>query len=96
MPDRAVVGERAKRLYVCPSCANCGVAIVNQPRALVALSEDRQWLVIQAKTVDGRSKWRFWKRDRQCLSYSLDTSIRYVEDTGQDAHEVLREFLDSK
>ncbi len=61
-------------------------------RAVVAISEDRQWLV----TMEPQSKWtpseppRFSVLEWRGVEWRL---IRWVEDTGQDAHEVLAAFL---
>lgn len=70
---------------------------VSQPRALCALSEDRQWLVVLApEPWAGQTKlhwhvvhWEssedgFWEQDH------------FWEDRGQDAHEVLRAFLEGR
>lgn len=60
--------------------------VVVSARALVALSEDRQWLVVL-----DHQRWSLLERDWG--SYHLITTF---EDTGQDAHEVLREFLEGR
>ncbi|MCA9880740.1 MAG: hypothetical protein KC442_23245 [Thermomicrobiales bacterium] len=65
-------------------------------RALVALSEDRQWLVVLGAEPDaeGRHWWRFirwigggdgfWEHDE------------FWQDTGQDAHAVLATWLEGR
>ena len=54
-----------------------------QPRAIVALSEDRQWLVVLFPNVHKlRDMWAI-------LRCKWDT----VADTGQDAHAVLAEWM---
>ncbi|MCA9878436.1 MAG: hypothetical protein KC442_11660 [Thermomicrobiales bacterium] len=62
-----------------------------QPRALVALSEDRQWLVVQHPRL---TIWEILERDEDYghVAY-FDGKNRFIEDTGQDANEVLREWL---
>lgn len=100
-PDRAVVdcvwcsGDG----YVtgsmpCPECTP-------QPRALVALSEDRQWLVVlEPERWSGFGVYR-----REWMSGTFATSgywhwVRakrgYAEDTGQSADEVLAAFLEGR
>jgi hypothetical protein len=63
-------------------------------RALVALSEDRQWLVMKPPQGDPHYPYRFfvycWKR-----AYGLEFH-KMVEDTGQDAHEVLAAWLEEQ
>lgn len=54
------------------------------PRALVSLSEDRQWLV----THDDDQAWDIWARKGD-LGYVYHT---YADDTGQDAADVLRDW----
>ena len=61
-------------------------------RALVALSKDRQWLVVlEPEFTDTRATPVFsvWRWDMQA-GHVLQGAII---DTGQDAHEALREFL---
>ena len=59
-------------------------------RALVALSEDRQWLVMLE---DG--DWRVRKRDGEGRYVPLDEDGGWwVIDTGQDAHAVLATWLE--
>ena len=62
-----------------------------QPRAIVALSEDRQWLV-KADHPEVVSAPSF-----SIYEAMKDGSLRtakWVPDTGQDAQDVLREFLE--
>lgn len=64
-----------------------------QPRALVALSEDRQWLVV----LDCHGRWSIMgKRFGQAAHGFWWTGVVDIEDTGQSAHEVLREFLEGR
>ena len=67
-----------------------------QPRAIVALSEDRQWLVVLEPDIEGHpeatSAFGVWKRDIRA-GWVLQAAII---DTGQDAHDVLNEFLDDE
>lgn len=59
-------------------------------RAVVALSEDRQWLV----TLDCHGVWNVMgKRFGQATHGFWWKSERDIEDTGQDAQEVLASFL---
>ena len=61
-------------------------------RALVALSEDRQWLVVNERWPHGT----FFMIYRWDVQPNMVEPWRWVDkedDTGQDAHEVLREFL---
>ena len=63
------------------------------PRALVALSEDRQWLVVLEPDIEGHpeatSAFGVWKRDIRA-GWVLQAAII---DTGQDAHAVLAEWM---
>lgn len=58
---------------------------ITPDRALVAISDDRQWLA----WLDEDGDWCICGRDSQ---YSFDYQ-RSLEDTGQDAREVLAAFL---
>lgn len=58
-----------------------------KPRALCAISEDRQWLVVLS-TVD---TWKVLRR--RFMGYEIEWSI---EDTGQSAEDVLREFMEGR
>ena len=59
-----------------------------QPRAIVALSDDRQWLVTQEPPYRWRSKlpavecFYIWRRCGSMMSFH-----DVIEDTGQDAHQ---------
>ena len=57
-------------------------------RAVVAISEDRQWLVVHHL---GTGRWIVY--DICHWGYQEYTT---ADDTGQDAHEVLREFLEGR
>lgn len=59
-------------------------------RAVVAISEDRQWLVV--RFVGG---FMVFGID---ISFGIDgySVCGAVDDTGQDAHDVLREFLEGR
>jgi ribosomal protein S27AE len=77
-------------------CGGCGQlwSNVNQanpaPRALVAISEDRHWLVTHEAN-EMPLHFAVWRRaGSHVIGWIFE---RYVEDTGQDAHEVLAAFL---
>ena len=62
-------------------------------RALVALSEDRQWLVV----LDVKNVWNVMeKRYGQAAHGFWWKSVQDIPDTGQDAHEVLAAFLEGR
>ena len=64
--------------------------VMSTPRALCAVSEDRQWLVVLEKIVR-TLRWciyRYHEGRRDPWKWHGDRL-----DTGQDAHEVLRAFL---
>lgn len=61
-----------------------------EPRAVVAISEDRKWLVVQQP--GGDCDW-FAIYDFGRWGYE---EYHAIEDTGQDAHEVLRGFLEGR
>lgn len=64
-------------------------------RAVVAISDDRQWLVVLPPKPDhGPAYWRFvrWVSDEDGY-WEHD---EYWRDNGQDAHDVLEEFLGDK
>lgn len=69
------------------TCLACG-APDTPPRALVALSEDRQWLVIH----DGGFEWDIWNRRGDSAYEYYD----WISDTGQSADEVLAAFLEER
>ncbi len=61
-----------------------------QPRALVALSEDRQWLAV----LDVKNVWNVMeKRYGQATHGFWWKSVQDIRDTGQDAHAVLAEWI---
>jgi hypothetical protein len=63
---------------------------VVMPRALVAISEDRHWLVTHEAN-EMPLHFAVWRRaGSHVIGWIFE---RYVEDTGQDAHEVLAAFL---
>ena len=65
-----------------------------QPRAIVALSEDRQWLVVLFMLTEDSASWSICQlTDDFLMPYRLKENI---PDTGQDAHDVLNEFLDDE
>ncbi|TXH50922.1 MAG: hypothetical protein E6Q97_19405 [Desulfurellales bacterium] len=62
------------------------------PRALCAVSEDRQWLVVVED-----SDWRVRKRDGEGRYVPPDEDGGWwVIDTGQDAHAVLASWLEGR
>lgn len=68
-----------------------------QPRAIVALSEDRQWLCV----LDKESRWALtddilWSIYGWDTNESLYLFVKNTQDTGQDAHEVLRAWLEGR
>lgn len=60
------------------------------PRALVALSEDRQWLVVHRYLDDQFCIMREFVYDYGYLAYK---EVGWLEDTGQDAHQVLADWM---
>ena len=66
------------------------------PRALVALSEDRQWLVVlmPGPESEGQHYWHFirWLNGES----SFWDHDEFWADTGQDANEVLAAFLEGR
>jgi len=63
-------------------------------RAVVAISEDRQWLVVlDRETLE--HPWSIYQREVPYARASPFELWKVVEDTGQSADEVLREFLAS-
>lgn len=65
----------------------------DKPRAIVALSEDRQWLVVLKQ-----SRWfALWDREYALLMVpQYEVFERVADDTGQDAHDVLAAWLDGR
>ena len=65
-----------------------------QPRAIVALSEDRQWLVVLFMLTEDSASWSICQlTDDFLMPYRLKENI---PDTGQDAHAVLTQFLEGR
>lgn len=62
-----------------------------QPRAIVALSDDRQWLVVKPRVGSGFEA-NFAVYQIAPDAYRLED---YIPDTGQDAHEVLAAWLEN-
>lgn len=74
--DGFVTGSMA-----CPECTPT-------PRAVVAISEDRQWLVVFG--VPYRKLWGVYLFDSAGAGADF---IKEIDDYGQDAHDVLATFL---
>lgn len=80
-------------------CGTCGGSDHEpRPRAIVAVSEDRQWLVVlePAGYSAGYSDWfvRYRLNAYGCWAPDSDAHVPCcVQDIGQDAHEVLAAFL---
>lgn len=106
MSDCVVVGQECGGYWVgsynlC-ECDHCSSKMMTpeptpQPRALVALSDDRQWLVVLDP--DGYSGWfvryrlnayGYWIPDVQAGEPCC------IRDTGQDAHAVLAEWMEGR
>lgn len=95
MADRAVVDE-----VPCAWCSGDGYVTGSMPcpectptpRALVALSEDRQWLVVLMPEF-AMFPWVLYRRAYEIDHWVPETHFR---DTGQDAHEVLAEWLEGR
>lgn len=74
------------------------------PRALVAISEDRQWLVVldadavRPRGIEGPRCFTIYEHEYVGSVYPVRTftAREWYEDTGQDAHEVLAAFLASR
>lgn len=80
-----------KREEPCWTCGGSGEQ-PQPPRALVALSDDRQWLVV----LDVNNVWKVMeKRYGQAAHGFWWKSVREIEDTGQDANEVLAAWLEA-
>ena len=81
-----------KREEPCWTCGGSGEQ-PQPPRALVALSDDRQWLVVQHPRL---TIWEILERDEDYghVAY-FDGKNRFIEDTGQDANEVLAAWLEA-
>ena len=103
MPDRAVVdacaqiladlvdaeGPRAEAAKA--NARRCIAQRSQKPRALVAIREDRQWLVVLDDPV-----WKAYER----VYVGMDSAyvFRYIlaDDASQDAHEVLATWLEGR
>lgn len=68
---------------------------IPQPRALVALSEDRQWLCALAPTGVGFVVCEWHAGDAHRVGGWI-RPILAAEDTGQSAEDVLREWLEGR
>lgn len=66
--------------------------MVDKPRALVAISPDRQWLVVQPREGSGFAE-NFAVYQIAPDAYRLED---YVKNTGQDAHDVLASWLEGQ
>ena len=66
----------------------------DKPRAIVALSEDRQWLVVLNPSDRVSPVWFIYKWCHACpRAWTYET---WRENTGQDAHDVLAAWLDGR
>lgn len=90
------LGERVLAQWAqweCKRCGNRWPAMPDtcpQPRATCARSEDRQWLVVLQEE-DGACGWRIMRR--RWGGYDIEACKK---DTGQDANEVLAQFLEGR
>ena len=92
MPEPCAVMEDEYCGYPHGDCVVWAQLKASKPRAVVAISDDRQWLVVlNSSSPDVQASWNVYKRD-WTGDYACDYHERQL-DTGQDAHEVLREFL---
>lgn len=66
-----------------------------QPRAIVAISEDRQWLVVLDPEPEDWDEMHFnlFHFSRRWWTWEHELLIN---DTGQSAHEVLREWMEGR
>ncbi len=64
-----------------------------EPRA-VAISEDRQWLVTPDPA--GHPVWFVFRWEETKHDAGWMVQDKMIEDIGQDAHEVLRGFLEGR
>lgn len=64
---------------------------IDKPRALCAVSDDRQWLVV----LDALKMFRLFHKDYwgAYTPFIGNGKSSFIEDTGQDAREVLAAFL---
>lgn len=63
-------------------------------RSIVAISEDRQWLVTPDPA--GYSLWFVFRWEETARDVGWMVQDKMIEDTGQSADEVLREFLEEQ
>lgn len=111
MPDRAVVDRRtycqdllddlsgiegARAAAARNRVRRCLEETEPQPRHLVALSDDRQWLVVLDPEPytwmgDNQTYWGIYRWDSNEGQYLFDAAAE--TDTGQDANEVLASWL---
>lgn len=74
----------------------------SKPRAVVAISEDRQWLVTHEPPnllrykVPNRDCFYVWQRNGATGAGIAMRPCEVIEDTGQDANEVLAKFLEGQ
>jgi hypothetical protein len=84
-----------RQLY-CRNCKSPFPPDEPHPRALVAISEDRQWYTVLAKepsNYDGKRRFTIFRWSDFMGDYQWRDVI---EDTGQDAHEVLAAWLEGR
>lgn len=85
----ATIALQAARLHIDAGIAELG----DQPRAIVALSEDRQWLVMLRPDSDPG----MWLAYRLLpLTLELIPQRPAIPDTGQDAHKVLAAWMEGR
>ena len=65
-----------------------------QPRAIVALSEDRQWLVTPDPA--GHPLWFVFHWEETATDVGWMVQDKMIEAAGQDAHEVLAAWLEGR
>ena len=65
-----------------------------QPRALVALSEDRQWLVTPDPA--GHPLWFVFHWEETATDVGWMVQDKMIEAAGQDAHAVLARWLEGR
>ena len=98
MPDRAVCKEDdcGSTVYAVDWCWEHyrinRLGGVSKPRAVVALSDDRQWLVV----LTPQGHWDVLGQGYAYYRNSVWVSLNSSADTGQDAHEVLREWMEGR
>lgn len=96
MPDRTGVDWKYGEMFegTPPEPIYAAVEVTPQSRALVALSEDRQWLVV----LEDIGAWAVRVRDKDSyrLPYGVTDKCEWITDTGQSAEDVLREWLEGR